>query len=98
MSDCPNDPRCPYCGDTGEWERRLEELDEQARFEAHRREWDPEDMFPDDIPDNVEARGFEGPSEAQIIGLTTIEHVWRITTAIETFCRATPPPETPYVE
>lgn len=37
-------------------ERRLEELDEQARNDAHAREWDPEDMFPDDMIDNAEVR------------------------------------------
>lgn len=34
-------------------ERRLEELDVQARNDAHAREWDPEDWFPDDMFDNV---------------------------------------------
>lgn len=42
---CPASPGCPYCDDDGEWERRMEELDEQARIDAHARDWDPEDMF-----------------------------------------------------
>jgi hypothetical protein len=43
---CPLSPNCPYCDDTGEWERRCEELDEEARLEAHERAPDEYDQPP----------------------------------------------------
>ena len=45
----------PPWGDFSEVERVLEELDAQARADAFAREWDPEDMFPDDMIDNAAA-------------------------------------------
>lgn len=35
--------------DFSKWERQMEERDAAARAEAHAREWDVEDFFPDDI-------------------------------------------------
>lgn len=46
----------PPWGDFSEVERALEALDDQARDDAHAREWDLEDMFPDDMIDNTEFR------------------------------------------
>lgn len=34
-------------GDTSAWERQMEERDAIVEAEAHARDWDPEDMFPD---------------------------------------------------
>lgn len=53
MSRCPASPNCPYCDDDGAWERRCEELDAITLVDAHARQWDPEDMFPDDLIDNA---------------------------------------------
>jgi len=51
---CQHSSRCPYCDQSTDWEDEAAAFDRAAEADAHARDWDPEDMFPDDMIDNAQ--------------------------------------------